>query len=279
MSTQQLTTKGFFDQESVKAKFNELLGKKSQGFITSVLQIVSSNNLLQKADPTSIYHAAATAATLDLPINQNLGYAYIVPYGGKAQFQIGWKGFVQLAQRSGLFKRLAATPIYAGQIVSENPLIGFEFDFTKPKTGIPVGYAAYFRLNNGFESTLYMTSEEVKQHGMKYSKTFNNGIWKTDFDAMATKTVIKLLLSKFAPLSIEMQKAVIVDQGVINNENATDITYIDNEEDQVNKEAERLQSMINDCKTIDEYLSLKDTVEQFNDETTTAIYKQKGSEF
>jgi len=196
MST-QITTKEFFNGQSIKTKFEELLGKRGPAFITSVLQIVSSNTLLSKADPMSIYNAAATAATLDLPINQNLGFAYIVPYGGKAQFQLGYKGFIQLAQRSGQFHRISATQIYEGQIKSSNPLTGYEFDFTVKGSTNVVGYAAYFRLLNGFEATLYMTVDEVRSHGQKYSKTFNNGTWKTDFDAMATKTVIKLLLSKF----------------------------------------------------------------------------------
>lgn len=240
-----LTAKGLFSQQNVKAKFEELLGKKAQGFMTSVLQIVASNGLLAKADPHSIFHAAATAATLDLPINQNLGFAYIIPYntkdGCKAQFQLGYKGFIQLAQRSGQFSRIAATPIYDGQIVAENPLTGFEFDFTIKPKGDPIGYAAYFRLLNGFEATLYMTVAEVKSHGQKYSKTFKNGTWQTDFNAMATKTVIKLLLSRFAPLSIEMQKAIITDQAVINNEDATDITYIDNEPEDVEDKKEAIK--------------------------------------
>lgn len=228
-----LTAKSLFSQQNVRQKFEELLGKKAQGFMTSVLQIVASNTLLAKADPHSIFHAAATAATLDLPINQNLGFAYIIPYnsreGCKAQFQLGYKGFIQLAQRSGQFHRISATPIFKGQLKSENPLTGYEFDFTIKATGEPIGYAAYFRLLNGFEATLYMTVEEVKQHGMKYSKSFSSGVWKSDFNAMATKTVIKLLLSRFAPLSIEMQKAIITDQAVINDVNAESLTYIDND--------------------------------------------------
>lgn len=244
---QALSAKSLFSQQNVKQKFEELLGKKAQGFMTSVLQIVASNNLLAKADPHSIFHAAATAATLDLPINQNLGFAYIIPYntkegGCKAQFQLGYKGFIQLAQRSGQFSRIAATPIYEGQIVSENPLIGYQFDFTIKPKGNPVGYAAYFKLLNGFEATLYMSLGEVKQHGMRYSKTFKNGTWQTDFNAMATKTVIKLLLSRFAPLSIEMQKAIITDQAVINNEDATDVTYIDHEELSVEEKKDELKN-------------------------------------
>ncbi len=252
-----ITAKSLFSQENVRHKFSELLGQRSTAFITSVLQVVANNALLAKADPQSIFNAAATAATLDLPINNNLGFAYIVPYGNKAQFQLGYKGFIQLAQRSGQFKRISATPIYAGQIKSENPLTGYEFDFTVQGGGETIGYAAYFALLNGFEATLYMTVAEVKQHGQKYSKTFKNGTWQTDFNAMAIKTVIKLLLSRFAPLSVEMQKAITTDQAVINDENATDVTYVDNQDEDIDKETERVVLMIGDCTNIPELMAVK----------------------
>lgn len=260
MEQNQLTVKSLFARDEVKSKFTEMLGKKAQGFITSVLQIVAQNKLLAKADPHSVYHAAAVAATLDLPINNNLGFAYIVPYNSKqddgtykqvAQFQMGYKGFIQLAQRSGQFKTISATPIYQGQLVEQNPLTGFIFDFTEKKSDVVVGYAAYFKLINGFEKTLFMTMDDLKKHGVKYSKTYGNkfGLWTTDFDAMATKTVMKLILSKFAPLSIEMQRAVITDQATINDAEGSDVTYVDHEEVVIDKEAERVALMITDAKT------------------------------
>ena len=272
MST-QLTTKSLFERGDVKDKFEKMLGKRSTSFITSVLQIAAQNHLLAQADPLSIYQAAAVAATLDLPLNQNLGFAYIVPYNqsykddqGKwqkkqvAQFQMGYKGFIQLAQRSGQFKSIYAAPIYEGQVISENPLEGFEFDFTK-KSDIMVGYAAKFKLLNGFEATWYMTIEQLKKHGAKYSKTFtlDKGLWNTDFEGMASKTVIKLLLSKFAPLSVEMQSAVISDQSVINNAETIDVTYADNEI-VIDKEAERVHLMINDAQTFDDLMKVKEYV-------------------
>lgn len=267
----QLTTKALFDREDVKQKFKELLGKRATSFITSVLQIAAQNQLLAKADPVSVYQAAAVAATLDLPLNQNLGFAYIVPYNQKfkddngvwqtkqvAQFQMGYKGFIQLAQRSGQFKSIYSTPVYDGQILEANPLDGYVFDFNK-KSDKVIGYAARFKLLNGFEATWFMTVEQLKGHGGKYSKTFNNdkGLWNTDFDAMANKTVIKLLLSKFAPLSVDMQKAVITDQSVINDADGEDVTYIDNGHETVDKEAERVQLMIADCKSVQELENLQ----------------------
>lgn len=233
MSKPNLALKQFFDKEQVQSKFKELLGTKAAGFITSVLQVVQSNESLKDADPATILNAAATAAILDLPINNNLGFAYIVPFKGQAQFQMGYKGFIQLAQRSGQFLTISATPIYNGQIKEANPLTGYTFDFTVKAEGLPIGYAAYFKLLNGFEKTIYMTVDELKKHGTSYSQTFKKGfgLWKDNFDAMAQKTVIKLLLSKFAPLSIEMTRAVIADQAVVNDVETQDVSYVDNGEE------------------------------------------------
>lgn len=260
---QELTVRTLFAKDEVRNKFNEMLGKRAPQFITSVLQIVASNDLLKNADPHSVYHSAAVAATLDLPLNNNLGFAYIVPYNQKqkdgsyktvAQFQIGYKGFIQLAQRTGMFKTISAAPIYEGQLTEQNPLTGFVFDFTKRQSDKVIGYASYFQLLNGFEKTLYLTIDELKSHGVKYSQTFKKGygLWKDDFDAMAVKTVLKLLLAKFAPLSVDMQKAVITDQALINDTEATDITYIDNTEVEINKEEERIRLMIEDAKTLED---------------------------
>lgn len=292
----QLAPKDFFAQGNVKTKFEELLGKRAPQFITSILQIVSSSSLLAKADPVSIFNAAATAAVLDLPINPNLGFAYLIPYAQKykdsngqwqqkqvAQFQMGYKGFIQLAQRTGLFKTIAATPIYDGQLTSDNPLTGFEFDFSKKKSNDIIGFASYFSLLNGFEKTLFMTVEDMNSHGAKFSKTFSkeDSLWKKDFVGMGNKTVLKLLLSRFAPLSIEMQKAITVDQAVINNETATDVTYIDHEvdvEEPVNKEAERLLLMIKDATKVEDLIMLEKPVKELNDESVTAAYREKSNE-
>jgi len=269
---QQNGVVSLFNQNNIKEKFEALLGKKSQAFITSVLQIASSNELLAKAEPISVYQAACVAATLDLPLNNNLGFAYIIPFNAKqkdgsyktlAQFQLGYKGFIQLAQRSGQFKTIAASPIYEGQIISENPLTGYVFDFTQKKSETIVGYAAYFSLINGFEKTLYMPINEIKKHATKFSQTFKKGfgLWKDDFESMAQKTVIKLLLSKFAPLSIEMQSAVKYDQSVIGEDGTP--KYIDNEQIEIDKEKERIRLMVEDCETIEEIKNLQENNPDF----------------
>jgi recombination protein RecT len=285
----QISTKALFERDDVKQKFKELLGKRATSFITSVLQITAQNQLLAKADPVSIYQSAAVAATLDLPLNQNLGFAYIVPYNQKykdengvwqtkqvAQFQMGYKGFIQLAQRSGQFKSIYSSAIYEGQLINANPLDGYEFDFSKRTSDKIIGYAARFKLLNGFEATWFMDIEQLKKHGGKYSKTFNNdkGLWNTDFEGMANKTVIKLLLSKFAPLSVDMQKAVITDQAVVNDANSDDVTYIDNEATVIDKESERVTLLIKDATTIQELIQLKEHLTEENQE----LYENKFAE-
>jgi len=241
-----LTVKNYFNQDSVKTKFAELLGENSTNFVTSLQHSISQNPALMKCEPESIFQAAATAAVLNMPINSNLGEAYILPYGKKAQFQIGYKGFIQLAIRSGEYKTIGATPIYDGQIVQNNPLIGFVFDFTKPKIGKPIGFAASFVLKNGFDKTFYMTYSEVVAHAKKYSKTFNkknqwgklfDSPWnnETGFESMAIKTVLKKLISQFGPKSLEMQTAVSADQSIIDDFENEKFQYPDNEKPATNE--------------------------------------------
>jgi len=238
------TAKSFFEQQNVKDKFNEIMGKRGTAFVSSVMSLVTSNNKLAEAQPQSIYMCAMMAATLDLPVNQNLGFAYIIPYKQRdgsivAQFQLGAKGFKQLALRSGQFKMINDCKVFEGQLISEDPLKGFQFDFTKKKSDKVIGYASYFALTNGFEKTFYMTVEEVTNHAKKYSKTFSydSSTWKTDFDAMALKTVTKLNLSKNAPLSVEMQQAQIVDQSVIKDVETLDVEYTDAGKDSIDHES------------------------------------------
>lgn len=220
--------------DNVSARFNQLLGKKAPGFISSILQVVHSNDLLSKADPSTVLNAAVTAAILDLPINQNLGYAWIVPYKGQAQFQMGWKGYVQLAQRTGEYKSINVIEVYENQFKGFNRMTEeIEGDFSIEGSGDVVGYVAYFKMLNGFEKTTYWTVEAIKKHAKKYSKAYGKGSispWndKDQFHEMAKKTALKNLLSKYGLLSIEMQRANISDQAVINDPDTFDVDYVDN---------------------------------------------------
>ena len=236
--------KAYVSDAKIRQKFEEVLGKKTQGFLASVMQVANQPQL-KGAVPATVINAAMMAATLDLPINNNLGFAYIVPYKRKfkdaqgkwsesleAQFQMGYKGFIQLAQRSGQFARIAATPVFEGQLISANPLLGYEFDWTIPNQGEAIGYVAFFKLLNGFTAELYMSTADVKKHAGKYSQSFKygSGVWKDNFESMALKTVTKLLLSKQAPLSIEMQTAQLADQAIVRDVETNDFDYIDHNE-------------------------------------------------
>lgn len=235
----ELKTK--LDAPSVKAKFESMLGKRAPQFITSISSVVQNNALLQKAEVNSIIMGAAVAASMDLPLNANLGYAALVPFNSKgggcfAQFQIMTKGWTELFIRTGQCQSLINEIVYEGQLVKKNKFTGeYVFDEDAKKSNKIIGYMAYFRLTNGYEKTEFMTVEEVKAHAQRFSQTFRSGagIWKDSFDAMALKTVLKKLLTKWAPKSIEIQKAALFDQAVVDG-NVADLesakpNYMDND--------------------------------------------------
>ena len=245
-NTDHIGIKGLLEKIDVKKRFEEILGENAPAFISSIISLVNSNETLKQCEPNTILAASAIAASLNLPVNQNLGYAYIVPYKNghtgkyEAQFQIGTKGFVQLAQRTGHYLKINNCIIYEGQLKKRNYLTGdFEFDFDIKHNNTVIGYASYFKLNNGFESIFFMSLDEVTNHAYKYSKSFavdkkyksSKSLWTTDFDKSALKTVLKLNLSKWGMLSAQMQKAVEVDQAVIADDDK--INYIDSTSDEV----------------------------------------------
>jgi recombination protein RecT len=305
-NTQALTAKALFNRDEVKAKFQEMLGKRATSFITSVLQIVASNKYLQNADPNSVYHSAAVAATLDLPLNSTLGFACIVPYNesfkddaGKwhkrqvAQFQMMYKGYKQLALRSGQFLTINATDVREGELKKRDRLKGIiEFQWieneeTRNQTPI-IGYVSYFELLNGFTQTFYMSVKELHDHGKKYSQTFQNnkGKWVDDFPAMCLKTVTKLNLSKNAPLSVDMQKALIADQSVIKDSDTMDVDYVDNDS-QAPEELvthERLMLMVEQAEpslSKDEFNNAKRILDNKEENSYAKLYKElkaKGNE-
>lgn len=226
------TVRGMLETPAFKKKFEEMLGKKAAGFISSIIAVTNSSNYLMKADPATVIGAAAQAAMLDLPINQSLGFAYIVPYKGAAQFQLGYKGYIQLAQRSGQYVDIGAKTVYEGELEYENRLLD-KFRFGERTSDKVIGYLAYFRLTNGFEKMLFMTLDEMQVHAKKYSQNYKGGTDKwglADFNVMAEKTVLKRLLSKYGPLSIEsiqMSQALANDGGVIsmNNDGDFDVNF------------------------------------------------------
>lgn len=243
----------YFNQDNVKSKFEAVLKDKAPQFMTSVVNAVRANEALQKCESQSIISSALVAATYDLPIDSNLGFSALVPYYDsnsktfKAQFQMMYKGFVQLAIRSGAYENMNVSEVYEDELVSYNPITGelqLVKDFSKctqrregQKDKI-IGYYAWFKLLTGFKKELFMTTEECKNHAMQYSASYKRDLeknktsskWSTDFDAMAKKTVLKLLLSRWGVLSIDMQRAIIDDQKVFDENGNGD--YTDNPENE-----------------------------------------------
>lgn len=223
----------------------DVLGEKKETFVSNLTALVSNDTKLQECKPVTLMYAALTATALQLPLDKNLGFAYVIPYKNnragtcEAQFQMGAKGITQLAIRSGQYKHINVTDVREGEIVGRNRMTGeikFNWldDEEREKAKV-VGYLAYFSLVNGYEKNLYMTVEEIKSHASRYSQTYGskndyvkkNSKWSTDFDKMAEKTVLKLLLNKYGVLSIDLQTAMKADQSV--QREAGDYAYVDNE--------------------------------------------------
>lgn len=232
-TTERSKVKNFLKSEEVQKSIKDTLGSKSSQFTASVLALVGQDELLRQAEPATILSSALTAAALDLPINKNLGFAHIIGYKNnrkktvEAQFQMGWKGFVQLAQRSGHYKTINTADVRDGEIAKRDRLSGeIEFawiddDAARAKKNV-VGYVAYFRLTTGFEKTLFMSKAEIEAHAKRYSQAYKAGYgpWTDDFDAMAMKTVVKMLISKWGPMSTELEKAMVYDQAIIKGDHA-----------------------------------------------------------
>ena len=223
--TNVATIENWVESDAIKKKFHEVLDKGAGAFVTSLLSLVKSTPQLAAAEPKTILSAAMTAATLKLPINPNLGFAYIIPYGKEAQFQMGWKGYVQLAMRTGQYKTINAAVVYEGQIEDIDFITG-EIIKGKKKSDKVVGYVAYFELINGFKKTFYMTREDMLRHAQTFSKSYaydkrsgkGTSVWSTNFDAMGLKTVIKQLISKYGIMSIDMQGAALSEAIAADNE-------------------------------------------------------------
>lgn len=216
-----------------KRRMSEMLGQRAGSFLNSIINVTKNSKQLQdiaKVNPQSIMASAMVAASVNLPIDPALGFAAIVPYSGKnpaAQFQLMFKGLIQLAIRSGQYVRIHDTEVYKDEIKSYNPITG-EIEFNDPgtykmryegKVEDVAGFYTFFRLKTGFEASKYISFEEAMAHGRRFSKAYqydlNSGkkasLWSTDPLAMGRKTCIKMLLGKYGILSIEMQDAFVAE--------------------------------------------------------------------
>ena len=271
----EVTGLQLFNQKITNPKtqkyLSDVLGERTGSFVNNLTALVANSSQLQECEPLTVMFAALKATALNLPLENSLGMAYCIPYWDNkknvnvAQFQIGYKGYKQLALRSGMFSIIPnATDVKEGELIYRNRLTGechFEFidndvERAKAKT---IGYASYFRLLNGAESTYYMSAEEMEAHALRYSQTYKSKTdyikksskWTTDFDDMAKKTVIKLNLSKNAPLSVEMQDAIRADQSVQYEANKYEYIDNDNSAQQIldAQKAQEISDMFSDYQT------------------------------
>lgn len=205
--------KGILNNETMQQNFRNILAENAGAFMASIIEMYQSDGALQKCDPNRVVLEALKAATLKLPINKQLGFAYIIPYNNVPTFQLGFRGLIQLAQRSGQYRYINADVVCEGESVNYNRITGMLEISGTAKSETPVGYFAYFQLLNGFEKCVYWTREKVEAHAKRYSKAWSkaDSPWHTNFDAMALKTVLKTIISKYGVMSVEFANAIAND--------------------------------------------------------------------
>ena len=247
-----------FNQMIVKPNTQEyllsVLNTKKDQFVNDLTALVANDANLQACEPVTIMYAAIKATALSLPLDKNLGFAYVIPYHNsktkktEAQFQIGYKGLKQLAIRSGQYKVINVTDVREGELKQRDRRTGHVTvewieDNEERNNRKIIGYLGYFALLNGYEKESYWSVKELEEHGLRYSQSYKKGygLWKDDFRAMAEKTVLKLMLNKGdAPLSVEMQQAVTFDQAVMYDPNTPE--YRDNEPKSAQDAADELMA-------------------------------------
>lgn len=212
------------DSEGIRKRFDEILGKRAPQFVSSIVSLVNSDSKMQKAffeSPMTVIQAALKAATFDLPVDQSLGYAYIVPFDNykkdlgvkksEATFILGWKGMHQLAVRTGVYKTINVIDVREGELKSYNRLTEeIALDFIEDETerdALPViGYVGYYKLINGTEKTIYRTVKQIENHEKRFRKGEYMGKgWRDNWDDMARKTVYRELIGKWGVMSIDYQ--------------------------------------------------------------------------
>lgn len=252
--TPQRSLQSYLRSSVVKDELVASVGQsRANTVVASLMSLVNNNIVLQECEPKTVFAAALTAASLDLPINPSLGQAYIIPFNNKvkdgvdsrgkaiykwvkqAQFQMGYKGFIQLCLRSGKYELIHVNDVRDGEYKGMDRMTGehrFEFiEDDEQRKKVPViGFVAYIKLTTGFHKSLYMTNDELLAHAKKYSKSFKDGYgqWVDDFDAMAKKTVLKLLIDKFGIKTSQIEKAMISDQAELDEEG--NASYVDNKD-------------------------------------------------
>lgn len=240
------TLSAYLSQDAVKSKINEVIGgKDGQRFISAIVSATTANPALQECTNSSILSAAMLGESLKLSPSPQLGQYYIVPYNDKnkgkvAQFQLGYKGYIQLAIRSGQYKKLNVLGIKEGELIRFDPLneeieVRLIEDEEAREAAETIGYYAMFEYTNGFKKAMYWSRAKMEAHALKYSQGYRKDkekgwkytFWSKDFDGMAYKTMLRQLISKWGIMSIDMQQAMDADMGVIHDDGTVD--YVDNQ--------------------------------------------------
>lgn len=241
----QVAMSVYLSNDGTKKYLNSILGNRTGQFITSLTSLAGSSEMLKNCDRNSILACALKAVSMELPFDPNLGFTWCVPYGKTATFQIGAKGYIQLALRTGQYKFIGSRDVREGEFLGQNfvgdPEIKWLPDDERANKEI-IGYMAGLELVNGFKKVIFWTNQEVENHAIRYSQSYrkykktgnkSDAIWASQFEKMAEKTVLKALISKYGIMSTDMQKAVVSDQAKLNIDLETgeeNINYIDNSE-------------------------------------------------
>jgi recombination protein RecT len=243
---QKTSLTAYLTNDAVKNQINNVIGgKNGSRFVSSIISAVQVNPALQKCTNTSILSAALLGESLKLSPSPQLGQYYMVPFNNnkkgykEAQFQLGYKGYIQLAIRSGQYKKLNVLAIKEGELVRFDPLneeieVNLIDDEEAREETETIGYYAMFEYTNGFKKAMYWSKKKMEAHALKYSKGYQAKkgctFWEKDFDAMAYKTMLRQLISKWGIMSIDMLSAMDADMAVIHEDGTKDYVDIDNEE-------------------------------------------------
>lgn len=252
----------YLTQDAVKTQINNIIGgKDGSRFISSIVSAVSTNPALQECTNNSIVSGALLGESLKLSPSPQLGHYYLVPFNNRqqgtkeAQFQLGYKGYIQLAIRSGQYKKLNVMAIKAGELIAFNPLdeeieINLIKDFNERENAETIGYYAFFELTNGFRKAIYWSKEQMEAHATKYSMGYkaHKGytFWEKNFDGMAYKTMLRQLISKWGIMSIDMMKAFDGDMAVMDGESPN---YVDNQPDEFPETKEEVKIEATETQT------------------------------
>ncbi len=214
------------NMQGTQSYLSEIIQENKGAFVASLIDLYGSDDYLSKCDPNEVLKEAVKAISLKLPISKQLGFAYIIPYKDKNQggrqvprFQLGYKGTIQLALRTGVYRHINAGPVYEGMLKAQNYLTGMVDLSGEPESEKVIGYFAYIETLNGFAKALFWTTKKVIEHAKRYSQSYNSGnpIWKQNFNEMATKSVLKYLLDHWGLMSVDTQAAAaIINDDAIN---------------------------------------------------------------